>query len=445
MLNGLSRYSKSGASIAIKYFLSDSWKGNNRTPPPVTLIGNPFLIQSICESNSFSHKYTSGVLSFTKEETLLFDSAPNLKWEIIKEFENFVYAGIDEECRSYLAVEHRHTGRLEIHYIIPRVHLATGRYFNPFPPGYQMANDSFIDFMCQKYGLINPRSPERSRHLRVTANDPASTIKNKLHNLIIEQIENGRLNNAQDIRELLSNAGLQITRQGENYISVLLPGRHKAIRMKGEVYDRQFSVSSLTERYTSKRCSRESDIGSAEERYISTLNKRHSFNAKRFKAKHKQPTEDISEAIRESKITENCRSLDSSIKNFSQILAATDSNTLLHLRSCLNRIGKIEFDKLKMPREAHREKPLFNLTINLIESILSFIGLKFNEFTKDTTEIKFATDIVLQIIDEVSQAKYQHKRIGYALNNNNEAIYDHHLQTNKTISIKNPSFAGVEP
>ena len=141
MINGLAMQT-TNAQKAVDYLTGDeyydkeslSWKP--RDPAPVVLEGDPKSFVQACDSLTFKNRYTSGVLSFSPEETALINANPGLKDEILQDFKNFAFAGIPADCRNMLAVEHTHTGRLEIHYTIPRVHLGSGKYWNPFEPNY---------------------------------------------------------------------------------------------------------------------------------------------------------------------------------------------------------------------------------------------------------------------------------------------------------------------
>lgn len=243
MINGLSKYSKNGVKSAISYLLAMSYNDKSRNPPPALLAGNTDIIAKICASSPFVHKYTSGVLSFSMEESNTIDSKPGLKETIINEFENFAFSGFDEGSRCYLMVEHRHAGRLELHYVIPRVNLVTGKYFNPFPPGFKRQNDAFVDFICAKHKLTNPRDPSVARSIRVGKFDNSASVKHTIHRFVVERIKAGSVYDSKSLRDLLMSQGLMIVRDGRDYISVKVPGRDKALRLKGDIYGKHFKYT----------------------------------------------------------------------------------------------------------------------------------------------------------------------------------------------------------
>ena len=184
MIHGLSKHTQ-GAGGAVDYFLDDQYfeadptqedpragEWREREPKPVVLDGDPKQIVALCDSLGFKNRYTSGVLSFSPEESAKISATPGMKEQLIEELREFAYAGVkSDDCKPLLVVQHEHTGRLELHYLIPRVSLESGKYFNPFPPNYdgrrgkgtnntyKEQNDTFTDHMCSKYGLQNPRDP----------------------------------------------------------------------------------------------------------------------------------------------------------------------------------------------------------------------------------------------------------------------------------------------
>ncbi|MHC8292427.1 relaxase family protein [Pseudomonas sp. LB3P58] len=292
MIHGLSKYSTTGAGAAIDYFLdpnyydevAEEWK--LREPAPVLLDGDPDVIRALCESLDFKHKYTSGVLSFSKEETALIDATPGMKEQIIAEFKDFAFAGIDrEDSRLICMVEHRHLDRLEMHYIAPRVHAESGKYFNPFPPNYDGKrgagsnktfvehNDAFIDHMCEKYGLQNPRDPKYSRNVVIKPFDPQSDAKKQVVAAINTLIDNQAIGSREDMFKYLESCGAKITRKGADYFSFKFPEMNKAARLKGELYGER-SFEQIKQRSAKAVARFEARRAGSESRYSEALAER---------------------------------------------------------------------------------------------------------------------------------------------------------------------------
>lgn len=302
MIHGLSKYSTNGAGAGIDYFLAleyfdrseEEWR--KRDPAPTLLEGKPSAMRTLCESLDFKHKYTSGVLSFSKDETSLINSKPGTKEKIIEEFKDFAFAGVKEDCRNILLVEHNHVGRIEIHYMIPRIHLESGKYFNPFPPNYGgrhgagsnkefiSQNDSFIDHICKKYELQNPRSPEIQRSVTIPQFDPQRNIKKQVISAIDHLIDAGAISSREDMIRFLEKNGAVITRKGSNYFSLKFEGMSKAIKLEGELYSAR-PFSEIAKRHSERAERFETQRASAESRYGKTLD----FRAAEVNSRHRIP------------------------------------------------------------------------------------------------------------------------------------------------------------
>lgn len=264
MIHGLSKHTQ-GAGGAVDYFLADQYfepeptaenpragEWREREPKPVVLQGDPAQITVLCDSLSFKNRYTSGVLSFSPEESAKIAATPGLKEQLIEELREFAYAGVkNDDCKLLLVVQHEHTGRLELHYLIPRVSLESGKYFNPFPPNYdgrkgkgtnniyKEHNDTFTDYMCSKYGLQNPRDPSIAREIKVSKFDPNKVDKKAINDAVGKLIDSGGIKSREDIVSFLEKAGGTITRNGADYLSVKFDDNKKAIRLRGEYYGEQ--------------------------------------------------------------------------------------------------------------------------------------------------------------------------------------------------------------
>ncbi len=256
MIHGLSKHT-SGAGAALAYFLGEEFldkytkKWRKRDPEPQLLDGDVQQIKEMCDSSGYKHKYTSGVLSFTSEETKRIDAAPGMKEAIMEELREFAYAGFKHNDSKILCVvQHTHLDRLELHYLIPRVSAESGLYFNPFPPNYsgrkgpgtndvfKRQNDSFVDYVCSKYRLQHPRSLEVKRDIKVPVFEDTniSRLRQKVVDQISSRIDSGEIISRDDMFKFLGKYNGEITRCSDDYFSVKFPGAQKAVRLKGEMY-----------------------------------------------------------------------------------------------------------------------------------------------------------------------------------------------------------------
>jgi len=67
--------------------------------------------------------------------------------------------------------------------------------------------------------------------------------KEALHTYLIQQIECGNIKNRADIIQILQDIGLQINRQGKDYITVIDPASKEKLRLKGAMYAEQFDLT----------------------------------------------------------------------------------------------------------------------------------------------------------------------------------------------------------
>ncbi|WP_274643783.1 relaxase/mobilization nuclease domain-containing protein [Pseudomonas serbica] len=271
MINGLSIHTVHAASAAA-YFLDDLFfdtdanvdldldyddperKGvwREREPRPVLLEGDPAQMVALCNSLTFKNKYTTGVLSFSPAETALIDATPGLKENLIKEIKDFAYAGVkNDDSKPIMVVQHTHTGRLELNYMFPRVHMESGKYFNPFPPNYNGKtgkgsaqlfidhNNAFVDYVCSKYGLQNPRDPQYAQEIKINKFDPAKVEKKLINAEVSKLVGSGQIQSRDDVVNFLKNSGGTITRLGKDYISVKYDDQSRAIRLRGSYYGEQ--------------------------------------------------------------------------------------------------------------------------------------------------------------------------------------------------------------
>lgn len=291
MFHGLSHHSTGSISDATDYFLdseyfdkeTQAWKP--RDPAPEILEGDPLVAKAISDSLPFKHRYTSGVLSFTAAETARIEATPGMREAIIEDLRAFVYAGFrDEDCKPLELVKQEHLGRLELHYAVNRVHSGSGLYFNPFPPKYDdtpkgsdnlfiTQNNLFVDYMCEKYGLQNPRDPAIAQTIKIGSFDNNRALKKEIHAAVEQGIERGSIADRNDIIKLLEGAGGEIVRCGEDYISVKFEGMDKGLRLRGLYYG-SGSVKEIARKLEDARESQEAGRYDIESRYHTMLAER---------------------------------------------------------------------------------------------------------------------------------------------------------------------------
>jgi hypothetical protein len=239
------------ATGGVAYVMGDKGnKGEERTPRPALLSGDPKLTQRLINSLDFAHKQTTGVLSF--EETI----SPDLEKKIMGRFEEAAFAGLDKDQYNILWVRHAHTGRTELHFVVPRMELSTGKSLNIAPPTSSSRTlfETFKHVINAEYGLSSPQDPARARSLSIPGHWRKIEAQNKrlgleappqprelLHQLLEAQVVNGLIESRDDVIDLLKEQGFEIHRKGKDYLSIRgeVTGA-KSWRMKGVIYSELF-------------------------------------------------------------------------------------------------------------------------------------------------------------------------------------------------------------
>lgn len=219
-----------------------------REKPPQLISGNPALIRNQIDSVPFQNKYTSGVHSFAPED----NPTDEQIMEVIEATEELAFAGLPLSSRSILWVKHEHAGRIELHFLIPRQEVNSGKSFNAFPPGWQRKYDPLRDKLNYKYGWARPDDPERARHWQpgINAKILADTKRKgkpnpkaevfKLTDDLANMAIQGKLSNRSEIVSELSKRGYGINRLGKDYLSIVDKDGKKT-RLKGSLFVENFN------------------------------------------------------------------------------------------------------------------------------------------------------------------------------------------------------------
>ncbi|MGE4298870.1 MAG: relaxase/mobilization nuclease domain-containing protein [Desulfovibrionaceae bacterium] len=104
--------------------------GKVRTPAPQVLRGDPGRTIRLINCLDFKHKYSSAVISFAPEDK----PTSHQQRQLMNEFEAVAFSGLPWDGYDILWIRHEHCGRVELHAIIPRVELHSGKSYNPAPP-----------------------------------------------------------------------------------------------------------------------------------------------------------------------------------------------------------------------------------------------------------------------------------------------------------------------
>ena len=226
--------------------------GQLREPAPEVIRGNPELTTQLIDGLDFQYKYNSGVLSFAVE-----DAPTEIEQQaIIDSMEEYAFAGINPDSYNTLWVRHTHTGsdRVELHFVTPKVELDTGKSLNIAPPGWHGYFKPWQTYWNIKQDWARPDDlsrqriytpgyqalidAEKQRAGMLTSPDP----KQQLTDYITQRIETGLVTNREDIVQSFAELGLEIPRQGKNYITVADPETNNRYRLKGGIYEASWGL-----------------------------------------------------------------------------------------------------------------------------------------------------------------------------------------------------------
>jgi hypothetical protein len=240
------KHGSGSGSRALDYLLSDlDHTRERRENPPELLRGDPETAATLIDSLSFAQRYTSGVLSFTEDEAQFLENCPDLRFEMINSFErDFLVPGMDIDRLSMVWIQHRDHNRTELHFVVANVDLETGKRF----PAYFDKADrarlaSWQDVQNLSHGLDDPRDPERRRavdHAKKLPGNKAE-LAETLEKLVAQKCVRGELADREAIVEFIRAKGLEVGRQGKDYITVLCgEGKNDRFRLKGELFSESF-------------------------------------------------------------------------------------------------------------------------------------------------------------------------------------------------------------
>ncbi len=302
---------------ATEYLLNISYH-NRQDNAPTLLRGDPQLTTDLINSLDFSWKYSSGVLSWHHDDKV----TPENEQEIMNDFERIAFAGMEADQYNILWVRHSHANHHELHFVIPRVELSTGKSFNPCPPNSHKTYNPLRDYYNLKEGWARPDDIERARlctpaHADIHFNrlkrlgkdvtkDEKHLIHEELVNFAIAKVESGMATCRDDLINAYKELGLTISRQGKDYITIHETEKSIKIRLKGVIFSESWRItteSKSTDRegQNSTRANNEPTLeglrNEIERVYTSRCEyhrKRYANNKQTHKSIHKGKPQDIS-------------------------------------------------------------------------------------------------------------------------------------------------------
>ena len=203
--------------------------------PPEVLRGDPKLTAALINSIERRWKFTSGVLAWHPDD----DVNEAQERDVMDAFERVAFAGLEADQRHILWVRHRHAGHHELHFLIPRMELSSGKDFNACPPGWQKDFAVFRDLFNWREGWARPDDPARSRDFlpdkadllhaqamrwnRKIKSSDRDEAKAAITERLKYRLTQGDIKSREDVLRILKEEGLHISRAGRDYIGVVVP------------------------------------------------------------------------------------------------------------------------------------------------------------------------------------------------------------------------------
>lgn len=263
-----------------------------REPLPEVLRGDADRMRALIDACPHQWTYRAGVIAFTAED------APShaQQRQAMDAFESLAFAGLEADQRDMLWVRHTHESRVELHFVTPRMELASGRSLNIAPPGYQKHYDALRDILNKEHGWNDPMAPERSREtVSLIESVRRGDARELIHDWIVQRIETGDIRDRPSMTEALTAAGFDLPRAGKNYITVRDPETDERWRLKGDLFREDWTRENTLERALERAAGEPSRSGSRldaialdelRDRLERSLEARASYNRDRYPQLH---------------------------------------------------------------------------------------------------------------------------------------------------------------
>ena len=260
----------------INYLLGKDKNGNERDPKPAIIAGSKEAVAFLIDNNHRQQKYTSGVIAFRDNER---PTAKQLS-DLFRDFRKTFLPGLDEDKAPLLMVRHLEKGNLEIHFLIAK-QTSTGKSLNIAPPGpasqklfedFQKIQNDKMGFKQVVPNMLKAQFDTFEKHTR----------KAKLGEHLINKVKKNELHTYSDLlRHLEQDLKMKVTRRGKDYISVKMPGKDKAVRLKGPAFTPGADLRALLKQSRNQPTKLNSDeLSKSHQSLENGINKRAEYNQK---------------------------------------------------------------------------------------------------------------------------------------------------------------------
>ena len=178
---------------------------------------------------------------------------------VLNAFEETAWAGLEFDRYAWTAVlHHERGGGAHVHVLAARCDLETGRSLNIAPPGWEKDLRPAPGTPSHaEHGWARPDDPARARVQQpghpclhrgdAAAGRPPARIlpRNLIRDYLLQRVEHGTVRNRADVVAALRHAGLEVPRQGKDYLTARDPDSGQRWRLKGGLYAHDFERERL--------------------------------------------------------------------------------------------------------------------------------------------------------------------------------------------------------
>jgi hypothetical protein len=246
-----------GGSGPVDYVTARDRQGREDAAPEI-LRGDPEQTRDLIDGIERKWRYTSGVVSFALDD----DPTDAQQEHVMDEFERAAFAGLSHDQHDILWVRHSHTegGRVELHFVVPRVELLSGKALNIAPPGWENHFAPLKDALNFEHGWARPDDPARAREQQHVQERPVRMeTREEITKYLTNRIEDGAVTDRAGIVQALVDVGLEITREGKDYVSVSDPESEQKFRLKGSIYEAGWTAKQFDRAIASENGSRQTE------------------------------------------------------------------------------------------------------------------------------------------------------------------------------------------
>ena len=236
-----------GSGGGIASYLVDPGREGREGAAPEVLSGDIEQTRALIDSQDRKWTYSTGVLSFAPEDR----PTEAQQRQLMKDFERLAFAGLRTDQYDITWVRHSHTsgGRIELHFLTPRMELETGKAFNIAPPGWEQSYAPLRDAYNYEHGWARPDDPARSRSLQwATERQDRTETRETISAYLEDAVVMGQVTDRETLVTALHEAGFETPRLGKNYVTAMNPETGERWRLKGRIYEQDWTRSSELDR-----------------------------------------------------------------------------------------------------------------------------------------------------------------------------------------------------